>query len=179
MHAVSSLLDAASSRKVEMLWKELEVRFGLKGIRVTPIPHFSWQIASHYDWVKAQLLLDELAKDILPFTIKVAGLGLFTGTHPVLYLPLVKDRLVLEIHELLWQTFDGLGQEVSTHYHPDAWLPHITLAHSDITNENISEVTEMLAFRVFNWECSIDNLALIKQSANEVGELLYRTNFSS
>jgi 2'-5' RNA ligase len=175
MHAVSSLLDATSNRKLEALWNELEMRFGLKGIRITPIPHFSWQIASHYDWEKSQLLLDELAKDILPFTLRVAGLGIFTGNNPVLYLPLVKDRLVLEIHELLWQTFDGLNQEVSTHYHPDAWIPHITLAHSDVTSEKIAEVIKALAFQVFDWECQIDNLALIKQSAGEVGELAYRT----
>ena len=35
--------------KVESLWDELETRFGLNGIRVTPYPHFSWNIAEEYD----------------------------------------------------------------------------------------------------------------------------------
>lgn len=179
MHAVSSLLDATSKREVEILWDDLETRFGLKGIRITPIPHFSWQIASHYDWEKARLLLDELAKDILPFTVKITGLGLFTGEQPVVYLPLAKDRLLLEIHELLWQTFDGLGREVSAYYHPHVWMPHITLAHGDVTSEHIGEVMKALAFQAFDWECRIDNLALIKQDASSVGELLYRTGLRS
>jgi 2'-5' RNA ligase len=177
MHAVSSLLDAASTNKVGAMWNELDTQFGLKGIRVTPLAHFSWQIASHYDWEKARARLDELAKDILPFTVKVAGLGVFTGEQPVLYLPLSKDRLLLEIHELLWQTFDGLSQGVSPHYHPDRWMPHVTLAHSDVTNKNISEVIKTLAFQTFDWDCQIDNLALIKQFTGEVGELVYCTKF--
>lgn len=179
MHAVCSLLDAISTNKVEVLWNELEMHFGLKGIRTTPIPHFSWQIASHYHWEKAHALLDELAKDILPFTVRVVGLGIFTGTKPVLYLPLVKDRLLLEIHELLWQTFDGLGTKVSAHYHPDTWMPHITLAHGDVTRDNITEVIKTFAFQTFDWECRIDNLALIQQFTGDVGKLIYRTNFKA
>jgi 2'-5' RNA ligase len=177
MNAISSLLDTTSTHKVEALWNELDVQFELKGSRIIPISHFCWQMASHYDLEKAQALLDDLAKDILPFTVRAAGLGIFTGTHPVLYLPLAKDRLLLEIHELLWQTFDGLGQELSPCYHPDVWMPHITLTHSDITSEKMGEVIKTLAFQVFDWECQIDNLALIQQSGGEVGKLVYRANF--
>jgi 2'-5' RNA ligase superfamily len=179
MHAIGSILDATSSRKIEALCDELDMRFKLEGINALPISHFSWQIAAHYDLRKAQLLLDELAKDVLPFSVRTVGIGMFTGTSPVLYLPLAKDRLLLEIHELLWQAFDGLSQELSPYHYPDSWMPHIALSHNYTSIEKLGDVVKALAFKTINWEYRIDNLALLKQSAGDAVELVYSTHFRS
>ncbi len=42
MHGVVSLLDCHYSQVVEDLWAELERRFGVDGVYVTPYPHFSY-----------------------------------------------------------------------------------------------------------------------------------------
>src|SRR5437660_1432707 len=49
VHGVVSLLEDTYYRQVEDLWAELEREFGVRGVYVTPYPHFSYQIASHYD----------------------------------------------------------------------------------------------------------------------------------
>ena len=49
MHGIVSLLPQPYYSEVEKLWDRLENNFGLSGIRVTPFPHFSWQIGENYD----------------------------------------------------------------------------------------------------------------------------------
>ena len=176
MHGVVSLLDTASEQKVKALWQDLELNYGLKGAQITPIPHFSWQIAEDYDWEEARALLDELAADILPFTIRSSGLGLFTGEQPVLYLPLVKERMLLEVHALFWQSFEGIAKAPSFHYHPDAWMPHITLAHGDLGKDVMGNLMEAMAFLPLNWEVTIDTLALLYQNKGEQARLEYQVN---
>jgi len=66
MHGLVSLLNAEYSAKVEVLWQELEDDCGLTGIHVTPLAHYSWQIAEDYDWAKLEPLLAKLAAVIKP-----------------------------------------------------------------------------------------------------------------
>lgn len=49
MHGVVSLLEDKYYRLIEDLWAELEKEFGVRGVYVTPYPHFSYQVASHYN----------------------------------------------------------------------------------------------------------------------------------
>jgi hypothetical protein len=46
MHGVVSLLDAAHYQAVESLWAELAAACGLRGVYVTPFPHFSYHVAA-------------------------------------------------------------------------------------------------------------------------------------
>lgn len=173
MHSLISLLDKKSSCKIEALWQSLEQDHKLTAIQMTPIPHFSWQIAAHYDWERAQLFLDELARDISPFSVRTAGLGLFSGDKPVLYLALIKDRILLEIQALLWQSFAEVARGASPNYHADAWMPHITLAQGDLTPANVGEVVKTLAFEPFIWDVEINTLGLLRQNDGEQARLEY------
>jgi hypothetical protein len=49
MEATVSLLDEEHYRLTVSLWSELESQFGLRGIHVTPFPHFSYHVAQEYD----------------------------------------------------------------------------------------------------------------------------------
>ena len=46
MHGIVSLLDQPHYDQVEKLWVEIERRFGIKGIFVTPYPHFSYHVTA-------------------------------------------------------------------------------------------------------------------------------------
>jgi hypothetical protein len=48
MHGLVSLLDSNHFGMVEEFWLRLEKECGLSGVKVTPYPHFSWQIAQDY-----------------------------------------------------------------------------------------------------------------------------------
>src|SRR5258708_39023068 len=56
---------------------------------------------------------------------------------------IIRDRLSLE------------------YYRPDRWMPHITIGFGDMNKDNLSRIIPWLAERAFNWEITINNLALI------------------
>ena len=80
MFTIASLLDPESDVKVKSLWDQLEINSGLKGVKKSPLPHFSWQIAESYPLNEADKRLAQYSRKYAPFDVKVSGLGIFTGT---------------------------------------------------------------------------------------------------
>ncbi|MBN1146504.1 MAG: 2'-5' RNA ligase family protein [Anaerolineales bacterium] len=178
MHGLVSLLPEPYYNQVQAIWEELAGGYGLQGVRVTPYPHFSWQIAQDYDFERLEEIVRGIARASPPLAVRTAGLALFTGFRPVLYVPVVKDALLLELHAHIWRSAQPASQGLSPYYAPDAWMPHISLAYEDVNRENIGPLIESLAFRSFNWEMTIDNIALIYEPKGEIGALKFCIQFS-
>jgi 2'-5' RNA ligase len=104
-----------------------------------------------------------MASHFTPFVVLTAGIGVFTGPMPVLYLALVKTRMMIDIHEMLWREMAPLSNLVNEYYSPPRWVPHITLAIRDITPLNLACAMEGLLSYPFEMEIFVDNLALIYQ----------------
>jgi len=169
MFAIASLLDPYSSQKVQELWNYLEIDCGLSGIKRTPLPHFSWQGANDYHFPQTSEVLRKLANEIAPFTVKTAGLGIFTSESPILYLPLVKTQQLIKVHKRIWDAVETNADQLIDFYAPDSWMPHITLAYQDLNRQNLPCAFNDLAFRSFNFEITVSNLAVIFQNDHEVG----------
>lgn len=178
MHGLVSLLPEPFYARVETIWQELETRFGLSGIQVTPYPHFSWQIGEDYP----QNLLDEAAQNVSastpPLTVTTGGLGLFTGERPVIYISVVKTPTLSAVHKLIWERFKNVCNGVSPLYSPESWMPHISIAYEDVTAKNIGPVMQWLAFQDFNWEMTIDNISFICEPSGTIGTLQCTYGFS-
>jgi hypothetical protein len=177
MHGIVSLLDEKHFAQVESLWKDLEETCGLKGIKVTPFPHFSWQIGEDYDWNKLELALSQIASRTKPFTIQTTGIALFSGEQPVIFIPVVRDPSINAFHNEVWQTLQTIGRGISSYYAPQSWMPHISLAYSDVTRENINCVIQMLAFQTFNWKILVDNISAIYEPSGRIGTLRLQVPF--
>ncbi len=179
MHGIVSLLDSEYTAKVEAIWQELEEDCGLIGISITPLPHYSWQIAEDYNWNKLKSLLAQLSAEIKPFSVKTCGIAIFTGDSPVLYIPVVRTRALSDFHQLIWDRINPFSTDPSLLYSPSFWMPHISLAYQDIALKNMHCLMEKLALKTFNWKIPIDNLSLIFEQDGSVGVQKYRFTFSS
>jgi 2'-5' RNA ligase len=177
MHAIVSILDDPHSTLVMNLWRELETACGLTGVKITPIPHFSWQLARDYDFPSLALILKGLAETAKPFTAHTTGLALFTGINPVVHIPIVRDPLLTQFHRTVWQAVSGLSSTLNPLYSPDFWMPHITLAHSDVDRKALECAVGQLAPDPLTWEIEINNIALVYQRDSTVGELQYKLDF--
>lgn len=177
MHGLVSLLDKKHYHLVEKIWQELEVDCGLKGIQVTPLPHFSWQIAEDYDWDRLEFALKNIAEAANPFTIRMTGLALFTGENPVAYISVVRTKELSELHQVIWERLHSISQSSSPYYSPSFWTPHISLAYGDVDTEKLQCLMGKLATRTFNWEIQIDNLALIYEPEGTIGRIRYKFKF--
>src|SRR5215467_14127526 len=164
MDGIVSLLDNDHNQLIEELWAELKREFSVDGVYITPYPHFSYQVAQDFDVDKIESLLDRITSNIATFKVRTSGLGVFTGASPVLYIPVARSLELTQLHEEIWQEIVTASSGVQQYYHPDQWMPHITIGFADISKENLSQIIPFLANRDFNWEITVNNIAVIYDS---------------
>jgi len=95
----------------------------------------------------------------------------------VLFIGVVKSKQLLELHEIIYSTTEKCASGALPYYRSENWVPHISLAYEDLTQEKIGEVMKWLAFEPLHWEIAIDNLSFISEPAGEIGKLLYNFKF--
>ena len=161
MHGVVSLLDHKHHQLVKDLWAELAREFSVRQVYKAPEPHFSYQLARHYDVKSLESALRRFAASRISFQVRAGGLGIFTGPHPVIYIPVVRSPELTQFHKALWQEISSTGSGIEDYYHPAYWVPHITIGIGDMKKDNLSQIVRLLAERDFNWEMTVDNIALI------------------
>jgi 2'-5' RNA ligase len=169
MYAIATLLDPNSDSQIRDFWQLLETDCGLAGIKTTPLPHFSWQGAENYPVSEVERILKDVAGQQSPFTVQTSGLGLFTSPVPVLYLALVKTVILMNVHGLLWDMIGPLASDLNSHYSPDLWMPHITVAYHDLTSDNLACAVKNLIYRPVELEIHVDRLALLYQINGDTG----------
>jgi 2'-5' RNA ligase len=161
MHGIVTLLDNDHYRLIEDLWAELERRYSIRGVYITPYPHFSYHVVQDYNVDRIAPVLDRITSNITKFKVRTSGIGIFTGTSPVLYIPVVRSFELTQLHKELWQEISPVSSGIQEYYHPYQWMPHITIGFGDISKNNLSEIIHFLAERDFNWEITVNNIALI------------------
>ncbi len=161
MHGIVTFLDNDHYQLIEELWAELKREFSVDGVYITPYPHFSYHVAQEYDVDKIEPVLDRITSNITTFKVKTSGLGVFTGASPVLYIPVVRSLELTQLHQELWEQISTVSSGIVEYYHPDQWMPHITIGFGDISKDNLSQIIPILAEREFNWEITVNNIALI------------------
>lgn len=177
MHGLVSLLPKEYYVQVEELWQMLADSCDLKGIQVTPFPHFSWLIGENFDWQALKNTLAEIARKTRPFSVNTGGVGIFSGVTPVIFIPVVRNAELNALHRLVWDTIQPIATGLSPFYSPKLWVPHISLAYQDVTQENIACAMQKLAFQNFNWEFEVKNISFIHEADAETGELHYQFDF--
>ncbi len=161
MNGVVSLLDPEHYALTEALWAELAGALGLRGVYATPYPHFSYHVAAGYDRARLQSALQQATAGAQAFMVTTAGLGVFTGPAPVLYLPVVRTPELSAFHARLWPALEAAATGSVPYYAPPNWVPHITLGFGDLTPATLAQALTLLGGRDFNWEIHVDNLAYV------------------
>ncbi len=167
LHGVVSLLDAGATMRVRETWAKLERGLGLRGVLVMPYPHFSYQVAGGYDRAAIETSLSLLADETAPFVVRTKGLATFEGPWPVVYVVVRKDSFLRALHGRVWSACLPHAREPVAYYRPEAWTPHITLAHGDeqdslpLSDDKVRAVLGLLSPKDFKWTISVDNIALV------------------
>jgi hypothetical protein len=161
VHGIVSLLDGEHYGQVEALWSELEAALGLRAVQATPYPHFSYQVAEQYDLERLVPILERLAQQTPPFKVRSAGLGVFTGPQPVLFIPLVRSPDLGRFQAALWEAVAGVTAGAVDCYSPAYWVPHITLALGDLDHRNLPDAIRLLVDRDLAWEIMVENIAVV------------------
>jgi len=159
MHGLITLLDEQHDCEVKALWREMESACGL-GLLVkrVPFPHFSWLVCEDYDDDLALAAMNRIAAQAKPFVVQTAGLGVFTGEHPVLYASVTRTAALSALHELIWREMRPALTKAAAYYEPPNWMPHITLAQGDLTPDTLACAMRLLMGRNLYWQFRADTL---------------------
>jgi 2'-5' RNA ligase len=128
---------------------------------MTPYPHVSYHVAAAYDLARLEPIVRALAREFAPFQVRTTGLGVFTGAQPVLYLPVVRTVPLSHLHARLWEALAPAAGGGNANYHPDRWLPHVTIGFGDVPPERLAPIIAHLAARSFDWDITLDHLVVI------------------
>jgi 2'-5' RNA ligase len=161
MHGIVSLLDDEHYALVEHLWDKLETELGVHGLYKTPLPHFSYHVAGGYDLDLLESILPRLASWCATFRARTTGLGVFSGDHPVLYVPVVRNSTLNALHQRLWHELAVASTDTVEYYRPERWMPHITLADGGVVKDHLPDIVRLLSPRAFDWKIEVNNLSLI------------------
>lgn len=177
MYAIISELDPKSSATVSDLWRKLREACGLQAIYNIPTPHFTWFAADHLDFDQAAPVLSRIAENSESLTLHTFGLGIFSGEHPVLYLPMVKSKQMIALHNKIWDQVQPFGEDVQLYYSPKLWVPHITLALEDLNRDNLACAVNKIAFDPIELFVSVSNLAIAEHEDQSLGQILHQFYF--
>jgi len=169
MQAIATLLNRNADEKTTKMWQDLEKTCGLSGIKIPQDPHFSWFVAEKFDEPGLKNEFLDISLQLTEFEISANGIGLFTGEKPILYIPIVKTRKLLELHEEIWRLLSPLGVKLSAFYQPEHWIPHITITSDDASLANINCIIETILHLPLTMTIPVNNLALIYAEEKSAG----------
>lgn len=174
MAASASLLDDFHAAKVLDLWDLLKRELGLQAVFISPTPHFSYQTARDFDLTMLERIVGDVAVNARPLRLRTAGLGLWPGERPVLYLPIVRTPELTRLHLALWSAGAMATENPMSEYHPARWIPHVTVAQGDLTPDLLPQAVALLNAVDLSWDLTVDNLAIVRGRGDKPQQVLAR-----
>ncbi len=125
------------------------------------VPHMSVHVATAYgDGLRE--VVAKIAETTAPLKVRCGGLGFFTTTRPVVYVPVVRDDRLSALHARLWDALSDVARGTLNLYAPEAWLPHVTLAQGPLDTDRLAALLEVPAARGPQWHATLQGLALVE-----------------
>ncbi len=179
MAAIAAPLDEVHAAKVSELWDLLERELGLtQAAAISPVPHFSFQSARDYDLALLADVVEKIASAARPLRVHTAGVGVFPGAAPVVYIPVVRSPELTRLQVALWSAGAVATDKPLPEYHPAAWIPHVTLAQGDVSSRTVGAAIQLLNERDLTWDLAVDSLAIIRGRGDQPQAVLGTYRFA-
>lgn len=162
MSTVALVLHDPAASRVRALWKVLEDRLNLAGVRKVPFPHVTLLGFDDLTHPQVKDLLERLSQATAPFQLEACGLGFFNDPAPILYAPVVQTPALHLLHRALHGQLLDLGGKVYDLYTPGRWVPHITLAQGPGAPGAYGEAVELLMKEPLRMSFEVRNLTLFE-----------------
>src|SRR5437870_3069996 len=101
MHGIITKLPQPFYSKLLKIWNDVEKEFGFKGVKVMPIPHFTWNVSQKYNLKEVENIIRDMVKEIKPIEINTTGLAFFKSEMFVAYNAIHKNSALRNLHKNL------------------------------------------------------------------------------
>jgi len=157
---IVSNLEGKPYADVKKLWALFERKYDSRAIQAYSHPHFTYQIAKTPDIRALKAEFQKLAAQIEPFEIEVDGTRHFR--KDVIYLAVGKTRELAGIHRLVHRFLETRCRNLLDLYAPKHWIPHVTLAMEDLTEDNFEKAWREFEGSRIRFRQRIHNICLVK-----------------
>ncbi|MBS4537252.1 2'-5' RNA ligase family protein [Clostridium sp. D2Q-11] len=82
-------------------------------------------------------------QDEITFDVVFGSIGIFPFENNVVYLAPVLNSNLYNIHNRFYQYFNNCGYEYNSHYKPQSWVPHCTIASHLSTKEILNTIVTL------------------------------------
>jgi 2'-5' RNA ligase len=158
--AIVSNLEGQPYKDVRRLWKLFERKYLSKSIQAYSHPHISFQSGTTHDVRQIKRDFESLAYQMTSFEIEVTGARHFR--KDVIYLAVKRTRELAKTHKLIHRFLDDQCQGLDELYAPQHWLPHVTLAMEDLTEENFENAWMEFEGSNIRFKQRIHNVCMVK-----------------
>lgn len=129
--AIELFLDQRSDRQVRQIWAALDDQ-GVTSLGMIPDsdyhPHVSLTVFEHGDALQVADVLRSLIPAAGRLALPLESLGFFLTEEAPAFLGVVPSARFLELHKMIHEAIEPIVNGIAPYYHPDALLPHCTLA---------------------------------------------------
>ena len=164
MYGIVSIVEGPLGAQIEHAWTDLRAKHGPAATHGHNLPHLSYHVADDYDRPALEVLFARLAATQHPFDVPLGGLGTIAfQSARIVFVNVRRTPALSALHDALWDHASAGATGVINHYHPDTWMPHITLGDHPILLERFPDLARRLGGEPLPTHFRIDNLALIQE----------------
>jgi 2'-5' RNA ligase len=161
---VVSILEDKPYKDVKNLWKLFEKEFSSVGVQTFNHPHIAFQAGKTETFRQLKKDFQKIVPNIKPFNIEVNETRHFD--KQVIYLKVGKTAELIRINKLINQFLKIHCQSLFEYYTPKNWVPHITLAMDDLTEENFEKAWSQLKHSKIKFKQKLHNICIVKWHPN-------------
>ncbi len=133
--------------------------------------HFSWIVSQGINLKNVSNSIKKISESMDSFETINGGIGVFPGEKPVVTYVLVRNEMLNLLQSEIWQACEKQMDNVNLFYSPNAWVPHVTLLHQNITDDEYCSFFTRSIRNGIKFRLKIDNLAIIFKDKKESGIL--------
>jgi 2'-5' RNA ligase len=160
---ILSILEGDAFEKTKDLWKLFETEYDSIGAQSFEYPNLTFQIGECQDTGQIENLLKKLCEETGNFEVCIEGLGYFDSPAKVIYLKIKPTEEILNLNRVATEILKKSYTKISDYYLPQNWIPHVTLAMTDLTDRNFDRAIEDLKNTDLRFKSEINNLHFVQQ----------------
>lgn len=166
-YGIVALLDSEHERFIKTIWQEIEGEFDIRLPFKNPIPHITHIQAGKINEAQLKNALTKFAEAQASYSIRTAGIGIFTGERNALYISVVRTPNLTAIQTNLIASLAGAVEDFAETHLVNNWMPHITLVMGLSDKDKLASIVKRLAQRNFAWEFKVSRLALLDMTKDD------------
>ncbi|MBI5035444.1 MAG: 2'-5' RNA ligase family protein [Chloroflexi bacterium] len=159
---ILSILEGDVLNEANRLWKLFETEYGSVGVQSFDYPNVTFQVGKCQDVARLANAIPALVRPLQPFEIIVDGLVRFESYEKAIFLRVQLTEELRRIHKIVSQLLGQYCENLIDYYLPEKWIPHITVAMTDLTPEQFKRAMHDLRDYCPYYRQTLSNLTLVR-----------------